>query len=461
MKSDTNTLTSVPRAWRGTGDLAENRPALVLVWSVAEPQRVGEIVWSPRHGHTGILGRHAPDSEHLSMYRLVRGSRQETGPLFDRAVSREQLAIRQTSGGLKLIRKGRLRVLVNGTPIEEIDVEPGQIVELEDRVLFLVDMVPAAIPEQRSWPGHVFGQPDSQGIVGESPACWALRERLRTLAARSGHVLLLGESGSGKELAAQALHALSPRASQPFVARSAATFPEGLLDAELFGNTAGFPHANLPAREGLIGAANGGTLFLDEVGELPTALQAHLLRVLDEGEYQRLGENRTRRSNFRLIGATNRPPDVLKHDLLARMGFRVKIPGLDQRRADIPLLIRSFMQQIAQEDRQIGSRLMVDGQPQLTPALAQSLLSRTYTTHARQLRRLLWEAADKSPGDFLDLVGQFDPKGTQPLSPEVIRAALDRHNGVQERVWRDLGLSSRHALRRLLLKHGITSKSGD
>ena len=458
MGSDTITLQSIPRAWRGTADLSEFRPALVVVWSATEPHRIGEIAQPPDNGRSVTLGRHPPDSAHLSLQRLVAGARQETGQLMDRAISREQIALRQTAGGMELVRRGRLPLLVNGAPCEQCEVMPGQLVELEDRIIFLVESRPDSISEQQNWSNHTFGDPDVHGIVGESPECWSLRQRLRTMAGRSGHLLIHGESGAGKELAARAIHAMSSRAPESFVARNAATMPEGLLDAELFGNVAGFPHASLSARQGLIGAADRGSLLLDEVGELPTALQAHLLRVLDAGEYQRLGESRTRRSNFRLIGATNRPPSTLKHDLLARLEFRVELPGLGARRSDIPLMIRSFMRHIAQEDPAISRRFMVDGHPRLTPAFARFLLSHSYTTHARELRRMLWESADRSPGEYLDLIGGSENESSDPLSREGIQAALDRHNGVQERVWRELGLSSRHALRRLMIKHGLLSK---
>ena len=116
------------------------------------------------------------------------------------------------------------------------------------------------------------------------------------------------------------------------------------------------------------------------------------------------------------------------------------------------------MNQIAEDDPSVRERFMLDGHPRLTPAFARSLLGHTYTTHARELRRLLWESADRSPGEYLDLIQPVDTEHTDPLGREAVQAALDRNNGVQERVWRELGLSSRHALRRLMLKHGMLSK---
>src|SRR5690348_15490748 len=133
------------------------------------------------------------------------------------------------------------------------------------------------------------------------------------MARRPGHVLLTGASGTGKELAARAIHALSKRSGQRLVARNAATLPESLIDAELFGNAKNYPNPGMAERAGLVGQADGSTLFLDEIAELPSSSQAHLLRVLDDGEYHRLGDGLARRSDFRLVAATNRDVSSLKH----------------------------------------------------------------------------------------------------------------------------------------------------
>ena len=159
-----------------------------------------------------------------------------------------------------------------------------------------------------------FGSADPSGYVGESPQAWNLRDEVALAAARREHVLILGESGTGKELVAQAVHALGARATRRFVARNAATVPSGIIDAELFGSAANYPNAGMPERPGLVGEADGSTLFLDEIGELPTELQTHLLRLLDGGDYQRLGDARRRTANLRVVAATNRPMGQLKPD---------------------------------------------------------------------------------------------------------------------------------------------------
>jgi len=318
-----------------------------------------------------------------------------------------------------------------------------------------------------------FGEADVHGVVGESAAAWSLREQIAFGARRSAHVLVTGASGTGKELVAQAIHGGSARAGRKLVARNAATLPSGLIDAELFGNVANYPHAGMPERPGLIGQADGSTLFLDEIGELPADLQAHLLRVMDGGDYQRLGEARRRSADIRFIAATNRPPSELKHDLLGRFGLRIQVPGLAERREDICLLGRHLLGRIAAGDPQLGQRFFSQwngrrGEPRMSAALARALTLHDYTAHARELEALLWQALSTSPGTFLDLTEEVEalrgaaasgapspPAPPREVTADEIRQALARHAGVKDRVWRDLGLPSRHALRRLILKHGI------
>src|SRR6185436_8690780 len=124
-------------------------------------------------------------------------------------------------------------------------------------------------------PSMPFGTADPHGMVGESPVAWEFRRQIAFVAPRPDHVLIVGESGTGKELAARAVHALSPRNASAFVARNAATFPEGLVDAELFGHAKNYPNAGMPERPGLIAGAASATLFLDEIAELSPTLQTH------------------------------------------------------------------------------------------------------------------------------------------------------------------------------------------
>ncbi|MCA9720369.1 MAG: sigma 54-interacting transcriptional regulator, partial [Myxococcales bacterium] len=243
-----------------------------------------------------------------------------------------------------------------------------------------------------------------------------------------------------------------------------------LIDAELFGNARNYPNPGMRERPGLVGAAAGGTLFLDELGELSHELQAHLLRVLDHGEYQRLGESETRRAELRFVGATNRAPAELKHDLLARLLIRVELPGLERRREDIPLLVVHLLRQIAAGDPGVAARFFTDrdpqGWPRLRAAVISELLTRPYATHVRELQERLYACMLVSAGDTIELApagdaldddapgdGDVDPAS---LSAAQIRACLEEHGGSQAKTWRALGLRSRYQLARLLRKHAIT-----
>ncbi|MEM6996383.1 MAG: sigma 54-interacting transcriptional regulator, partial [Myxococcota bacterium] len=328
-------------------------------------------------------------------------------------------------------------------------------------------------PPLRDWDAArvpTFGAPDEFGVVGESWAAWRLRDAVAFTAARGGHVLITGQSGSGKELVARAIHALSARRDRELVARNAATLPESLVDAELFGNAAGYPNAGMQERPGLVGRADGSTLFLDEIGELPVGLQAHLLRVLDgDGEYHRLGSAETLRCDLRLVAATNRDPDELKHDLLARLRLRVAVPSLSERREDVPLIVRHLLRQTAERDETLRQRFF-DETPEgpvvrLSAALMVALTSLPYRLAVRELDSWLWRALSASRGDRLELPEGLEAAAQGPqtsaavrpddLGPDEIQAALQLHDGVQERAWRHLGLKNRYALIRLINKHGL------
>ncbi len=187
-------------------------------------------------------------------------------------------------------------------------------------------------------------------LTGESEAFRATRDLVSKAATSDVTVLLLGETGVGKELFARAIHKASPRANEAFVAINCAAIPEELLEAELFGAEKGAFTGAQKSREGRFERAHGGTLFLDEVGELSPAAQAKLLRVLQEGEYERVGDSRTRTADVRLIAATNvdlaraAREHHFRSDLYYRLNiFPVLIPPLRDRRADIPLLVERFL----------------------------------------------------------------------------------------------------------------------
>ncbi len=458
-----STLRELPsqHRWLTEGDPSDPPgPALVIAWCVSAPDRVGEAVRIPEDG--GILGRgDATATLHFRPDRPAGGG--PARPLESRLISRSQLAILRRGEALHVTNTGSRALAINGVTCTEGEVRTGDVLTLDNQlVLVLVQRAawPAATPK------HRFARPDNAGLVGESQPSWELRSRLAFLSGEPGSILLRGPSGAGKELAARALHT-----GGPYVARNAATLPEGLIDAELFGNARAYPHAGMPERRGLIGEADGGTLFLDEIGEMPEDTQAHLLRVLDAGgEYQRLGEPQTRRSLFRCVAATNRPEGHLKHDLLARFLHRVSLPGLGERPDDIPLLTAHLLSQ-TREDSPVRERFFDGPHCRIAPALIEALLRHRWTTHVRELETLLWTAVETSPGRALVLSAEVqalldtpdvavEPTEPTELTAEAIQEALDRAEGSVSRAARDLGLSSRYVLYRQMRRLGVETADG-
>jgi two-component system response regulator HydG len=193
-----------------------------------------------------------------------------------------------------------------------------------------------------------------EGVVGSSPQMLALVERLKRIAPTDATVLIQGETGTGKELVAQAIHQNSPRKNKPFVALNCAALSENILESELFGHVRGAFTDASSDRMGKFEYANGGTLFLDEVGDMPTPTQIKLLRVLESGEITRVGSNAPVRVNVRILSATNRQLEEaiasgsFRSDLYHRLKVvTIAIPTLRERAADIPLLIEHFVRQFS------------------------------------------------------------------------------------------------------------------
>ena len=442
--------------------------SLVLLWSRDEPDRIGEVFFFPYRRGGWVLGRASsqgePPVEVARPYQQRPGDSIRRPLLASRRISRAQLRLRPNRGGLLIENIGSAELRVNGEAMPRALAFPGDCVELHHELLFLCAARPPVLPAAgHSGALHPFGEPDDHGMIGESPAAWRLRARLGLVAGIDGHVLLQGPSGSGKELAAAAIHGASEAGH--LVSRNATTLPEGLIDAELFGNARNYPSPGAPARLGAIGEADGGTLFLDEIGEISHEAQAHLLRVLDHGEYQRLGEDRRRRSRFRLIGATNRPEEALKHDFLARLTRRIVLPGLDERREDIPLLARHMLRSFATKNPHLFEKGRL---PRLHPRLVRGLVMCDYTTHARELNHLLWQAIEgwalEGQGKYMSLdvplpeVRSRRHTDINDLTRENLLEAYRACDGVQTRVVEHLGLKNRFQLNRLEKKLGV---SGD
>ncbi|HRI65170.1 MAG TPA: sigma 54-interacting transcriptional regulator [Polyangium sp.] len=490
---NTSTLTNDELDWKqmSSGHVPELLH-LVIAWSREEPDRIGES--APISGRC-VLGRGGPLADdplpRVEFSRQRPDGKARRPPLSGPRISRVQLEMMPKEGNKLEVRSvGRCQLLLNGEPTMSGLVSVGDVITLQNVLVLLVVRRLVHLAPLRSFalaPTFAFGAPDPYGIVGESPSVWAKRDSLAFAAQSGTHILVHGESGAGKELAARAIHQLSTRREKTFIARNAATFPEGLVDAELFGTAKNYPNAGMPERPGLVGDADGGTLFLDEIGELPPHLQAHLLRVLDHGgEYQRLGETRTRRADIRLIGATNRPLKSLKHDVAARFPIRVTLTGLNERREDIPLLCAYLLAKIARTDEQLASRYFERrngalAEPRIDPALMEALLRHMYTHHLRELEQLLWISLSTSPGNFLTLtpelgaelcVGKLDvAPEAMPHVPErsssrdedgdpdraAVEAALTQAKGGITAAARLLGLKNRFAMYRLMKRRGIAT----
>jgi DNA-binding NtrC family response regulator len=188
-------------------------------------------------------------------------------------------------------------------------------------------------------------------FIGSHPAMLELGRRIKLVAARKTPVLVQGPTGTGKELVARALHRLSDRAAKPFVALNCAAIPESLLEAELFGHARGAFTGAVQRRTGRIESAQGGTLFLDEIGEMPLSLQSKLLRFLENGELQRVGENEPVFVDVRIVAATHQPlarrarEGSFRSDLFYRLAvFLIATPSLAERSSDLPVLVEYFLQ---------------------------------------------------------------------------------------------------------------------
>jgi DNA-binding NtrC family response regulator len=237
-----------------------------------------------------------------------------------------------------------------------------------------------------------------EGIIGRTPAMHRLFELLKTVAETASTVLITGETGTGKELAARAIHDASPRKSHRFVAVNCGAMPEGLLEAELFGHVRGAFTGAVANRQGRLEQANRGTLFLDEVGTMSPGLQTRLLRVLQEREFERVGDSQTTRVDVRVIAATNSDLKKMvregsfREDLFYRLNvIPVRVPPLRERRADIPLLAQHFLDGFAQD-------MPGRGRVTLTQDAQQALMSYSWPGNVRQLQNIMERILALSPG---------------------------------------------------------------
>jgi len=274
-----------------------------------------------------------------------------------------------------------------------------------------------------------------EGVVGQSPQMLALIERMKRIAPTDATVLIQGETGTGKELVAQAIHQNSPRKPKPFVALNCAALSENILESELFGHVKGAFTDASSDRVGKFEYANGGTLFLDEVGDMPMATQIKLLRVLESGEITKVGSNTPVRVNVRILSATNRNLEEavegggFRSDLYHRLKVvTVAIPSLRERSGDIPLLIEHFVRQFAKRHSKtikgvsLAARVKLGAYP--------------WPGNVRQLRNVVESMVVVDCDETLDVDDL--PIELSPDLPAVAAAAADAAAGLQSLVGRRL-----------------------
>ncbi len=272
-------------------------------------------------------------------------------------------------------------------------------------------------------------------IVGKSAPLRRVLKQVETVAPTDSTVLIYGDTGTGKELIARAIHDLSPRRSKPFVKLNCAAIPTGLLESELFGHEKGAFTGAIAQRIGRFEVANGGTIFLDEIGEVPLELQTKLLRVLQEREFERLGSSRTLRTDARLIAATNRDLETMvseqrfRSDLFFRLNvFPVHVPPLRERHGDIPLLVRHFTQQFSRRMNRVIETI---------PSATMDALSRYHWPgNIRELQNVIERAVIISTGPALNIdisdlkFSKADLPAKKPASPKSTNGAL--HSVLEE-----------------------------
>ena len=274
---------------------------------------------------------------------------------------------------------------VNCTSQPEVETQGGSYIDLDEQLA-------------RDWePSNQF-----EGMVGSSAALRAVLNQVRIVAPTDSTVLIEGETGSGKEMIANAIHSQSQRNGRPFVKLNCAAIPLDLLESELFGHEKGAFTGAIAQRLGRFEMANGGTLFLDEIGDIPLELQSKLLRVLQEQEFERLGSTITRRVDVRIVAATNRDlvdlvaEKQFRMDLYYRLNvFPIALPPLRQRVDDIPVLVAYFVKKFAERMSKRISRISRDA---MDP-----LMSYSWPGNVRELQNFIERAVILTKGAVLNL----------------------------------------------------------
>jgi len=316
--------------------------------------------------------------------------------------------------------------------------------DLDDAVALAARALPQEKPSPTAAIEHV--PAPAQELIGSTPAMRELFRAIGRLAQAPLGVLVTGETGTGKELVARALHRESPRARKPFIALNTAAIPAELLESELFGHEAGAFTGAHKRQVGRFEQADGGTLFLDEIGDMPAALQTRLLRVLAEGEFFRVGGRELIRVDVRVIAATHQPLEILvgegrfRADLLHRLDVvRLALPPLRERRADLPALAQRFLHEAARKLEAPVKKLHAEALKKLD--------EHAWPGNVRELENLCWRLAALAPGETItarDLKSALRSEAVAPTqdwsrllsqsaSAALARGETDIHEALRER----------------------------
>jgi transcriptional regulator with GAF, ATPase, and Fis domain len=404
--------------------------------------------------------------------RLTHGRvRIGTGPandlrLTDPTVSGVHCELELKDGGVRIVDSGSTNgTIVNGLRVYDADVRSGATVSLGDTVLRL-DVAEEAIPVEVS-DREQFGE-----VLGRSFEMRRIYAIVEKVAASNTTILIQGETGTGKDALARAIHDASSRAAAPFVAVDCGSLAENLIESELFGHARGAFSGAVAERKGLLEAARGGTVFLDEIGELPLALQPKLLRALEVREIRRVGENDSRSVDVRVIAATNRPlarsvnEGHFREDLYYRLAVvEIHVPPLRARREDIPILAQHFYERFSGRD------------DQLPPELTRSMMTRAWPGNVRELRNFVERSVAlgwASHAPSTSAPSSEPPVGLAALVPDgmalkdareewtrrferlYLGAILRRSGGNVRKAAEGAGIN-RRTLQRMMAEHGIRS----
>ncbi len=320
-----------------------------------------------------------PEVDGMEVLRAVRATGRDVPVILVTAFGSVETAIRA-------IRQGAYDYVTKPFPLEEISLLVGKA--LEDRRLRA---------ENVSLRRELEGRYRFENLLGKSPAMQAVFGLIQRVAPGDSNVLITGETGTGKELVARALHVNSPRAARPFVAVNCAAIPEGLLESELFGHVKGAFTGAVAARRGLFLEAQGGTLFLDEIAAMPLPLQAKVLRALQEREVRPVGGSEPGAVEARFVAASNRDLKAwvaageFREDLYYRLAvIPVHLPPLRERVEDIPLLAEAFLRKYAQ-----ASTRPIQG---FTPEAMRHLLAHAWPGNVRELENVVERAVNLCGG---------------------------------------------------------------